>query len=286
MPGATVQEIVRGSLDAGVDWFDTAEAYGRGQSEEALAGALLAAGREPGSVVVATKWFPIFRTAQSIRSTVEDRVAYLSPFPVDLHQIHAGFGALSSKGAQMKAMAELVESGRIRAVGVSNFSARGMYRSARVLEKYGLPLASNQVRYSLLDRGIERNGVLSAARNLGATIIAYSPLAQGILSGKFHREPEAASGLRGPRRFQKRFRRQGLERSALVVSALQEIADGRGVTPAQVALRWLLDAQGDLVVAIPGASNPEQARENAEVMGFELTDKEIRTLDRASRDFH
>jgi aryl-alcohol dehydrogenase-like predicted oxidoreductase len=285
MPQETVDEIVRASIEGGIDWFDTAEAYGRGRSEEALSTALQAAGRTNGSVVIATKWFPLLRTAGSIAKTFEDRVSALSPYGIDLHQIHVGFGALSSKRAQVEAMARLAVAGRIRAVGVSNFSGRAMRLAARVLERNGLPLASNQVRYSLLDRRIERNGVLDAAKELGATIIAYSPLAQGILTGKFHDDPERVKRLGGPRRWQRPFRKSGLRKSAPVVEALASIAREHGVTPGQVALRWLADANGGTVVAIPGASNARQARENAGVLDFELNREQVATLDRVSRPF-
>lgn len=281
----TVEGIVRTSLEGGIDWFDSAEAYGGGRSETALAEALRAADREAGSVVIATKWLPLLRRAGSIRRTLDERLAHLSPYAIDLHQIHVGFGALSTKRAQVETMARLAEAGRIRAVGVSNFSAGAMRRAARVLERHGLPLASNQVRYSLLDRRIESNGVLEAARDLGSTIIAYSPLAQGVLSGKFHRDPERVKRLSRARRAQGPLRSGGLRRSAPVVEALESIAEKRQVTPAQVALRWLLDAHGDVVTVIPGASNVEQARENAGVLGFRLSEEEVAKLDQVSKAF-
>ncbi len=277
-----VNDIVRVSLDGGIDWFDTAEAYGAGRSEDSLAAALQAAGRPNGSVVIATKWMPLLRTAGSIRRTLDARLAHLSPYGIDLHQIHIGFGALATKRAQVEAMAELAEAGRIRAVGVSNFSARAMRLAARVLERHGLPLASNQVRYSLLDRRIETNGVLAAARELGVTIIAYSPLAQGLLSGRFHEDPDRVKPIAGPRRFQRAFRPSGLRRSAPVVAALASVAKAHGVSPAQVALRWLIQARGETVVAIPGASNVRQATANAGVLDFELSEEEVVGLDRVS----
>ncbi len=284
LPKDTVDDIVGASLDGGIDWFDTAEAYGSGRSETALSTALRAAGREPGSVVIATKWLPVLRTARSIGRTLEQRLEHLSPFGIDLHQIHIGFGALSTKRAQVTAMAELARAGRIRAVGVSNFTARAMRGAARVLERHGLPLASNQVRYSLLDRGIEARGVLDTARELGVTIIAYSPLAQGLLSGKFHDDPQRLEQLEGPRRRLRPFRPRGLRKSAPVVAALRSIADAHGVTPAQVALRWLVQAHPHVVV-IPGASKVAQARENAAALDLELTGHEVRTLDEVSRPF-
>jgi aryl-alcohol dehydrogenase-like predicted oxidoreductase len=282
MTQQTVDDIVRASLEGGVDWFDTAEAYGAGRSEEALAAALGAAGRENGSVVIATKWYPLGRTARSIRKTLKDRLTHLAPYGIDLHQIHIGLGSLSSKRAQVEAMARLAEEGRIRAVGVSNFSARATRLAARVLGRHGLPLASNQVRYNLLDRRIERNGVLQAARETGATIIAYSPLAQGILTGRFHEDPGAARRLGLPRRWMPAFRPGGLRRSAPIVRALVSIARERGVTAAQVALRWIVQVHGEMVVAIPGASNAHQARDNAGALDFELSEQEVAELDRVS----
>ncbi|MCG6987165.1 MAG: aldo/keto reductase [Gemmatimonadetes bacterium] len=285
MPDETVKDVVQASLEGGIDWFDTAEAYGKGLSEKRVAGALQDLGQEPGSVVIATKWFPVMRTAGSIRRTLDQRLAHLAPFAIDLHQIHLGIGGFSTKRAQVELMAELADEGRIRAVGVSNFSARATRLAGRVLERHGLPLASNQVRYSLLDRRIESNGVLDTAREMGVTIIAYSPLAQGLLSGRFHDDPSQLKRLGRPRSLQRAFRPRGLRKSAPVVSALQAVAETRGVTTAQVALRWLVDMHPGVVVAIPGASKVAQARENAGALGFELSEAEIETLDRASQAF-
>lgn len=180
----------------------------------------------------------------------------------------------------MDVMADLVEQGKISAVGVSNFSARSMRRAHAALARRGLPLASNQVKYSLLDRRIERNGVLDAARELGMTIIAYSPLEMGLLSGKFHRDAELLKSRPIGRRFALR---RKIERSRPLVAALEEIADRRGVTPAQVALNWIINAHEDTVVAIPGASRPPHAQESAGAMAFILTQEEISRLDELTR---
>ena len=285
LPQAVVNDIVGASLNGGVRWFDTAEAYGAGRSEAALAAALQAGGQEDGSVVIATKWLPRLRTAGSIGRTIGVRLRHLAPYSIDLHQIHTDSHALATKRAQLDAMARLVEAGRIRAVGVSNFSARAMHRASRTLARHGLCLASNQVRYNLLDRRIESNGVMETARELGATIIAYSPLAQGLLSGVFHDHPERLARLSGPRLQHRAFQPDGLNTSAPVVQALRSIAATHGATPAQVALRWLVQAQGDVVVAIPGASSPDQARENAGALRIELTEAEISALDHVSEPF-
>ncbi len=284
LPPETENAIVAASLAAGVTWFDTAEMYGAGHSEAALSRALLAAGKRPGDVVVATKWFPAFRTSASIRATIGERLAHLAPFGIDLYQIHQPI-AFATVAAQMAAMAALVESGRIRTVGVSNFLAGRMRASHRALAALGKPLVSNQVRYSLLHRGIETNGVLDAAKELGITIIAYSPLAQGVLTGKFHRDPGLIRGRSGPRKWLGDFRRRGLEKSRPVITALEGIGAAHGATPAQVALAWLLQLHGEAVVAIPGATSVEQARENAAAADLRLTPAEIMRLDEVSRTF-
>ena len=275
-----VNRIVAASLQGGVSWFDTAEFYGRGRSERALAAALQAAGMAPGQVVVATKWWPMFRGAGSIRATVGERVEALRPYAIDLHQVHSPL-ALASTAAQMQAMADLVAAGIVRAVGVSNFSGARMAAAQQALSRRGLGLATNQVRYSLLDRAIEKNGVLAQAKAQGTSIIAYSPLAQGVLTGRFHRDPQTIAVISRTRRMKPAFRR--LEAARPLVEALAEIGAAHGGSAAQVALAWLLQFHGDLVVAIPGASSVEQAASNAGAMQLILTRAELDRIDQLSQ---
>ncbi|MHB1681759.1 MAG: aldo/keto reductase [Bacilli bacterium] len=273
-----IREIVAVSLAGGVNWFDTAEAYGRGQSERALARALNSLGRSSGSVVVATKWWPVARTADSLTRTIGQRAGCLEPYPIDLYQIHQPY-SLSSISKQMRAMAGLVKEGRIRYAGVSNFSATQMREAHDVLQQFGVPLVSNQVKYSLLDRRIESNGILDAAKELGIGIIAYSPLEQGILSGRFHNH-EAISG---PRRLQRQFRASQLQRSFPLIEQLRLTADRHGKTISQVALNWLVNRHGEAVFAIPGASNIGQAKSNTETLTFSLDPEEVERIDRVSQ---
>jgi aryl-alcohol dehydrogenase-like predicted oxidoreductase len=282
LPQATADAVIAAALARGVNWFDTAEIYGRGRSEEALARALKAAGRKSGDVIVADKWWPVPRTAASIGKTIDDRLRHLEGFAIDLYQVHQPF-SFSSVEAQMDAMADLVETKKIRAVGVSNFSARAMRRAHAALAQRGLPLATNQVRYSLIDRRIEADGTLSAAKELGVTIIAYSPLAQGILSGKFHDDPALIRSRVGPRRFLPSFRAKGIERTRPLIEELKRIARERGVTPSQVALNWLIHFHGEAVVVIPGASRPQHAEEAGGALDFRLTGEEMTRLDALSR---
>jgi aryl-alcohol dehydrogenase-like predicted oxidoreductase len=279
-----IQNITAAALKGGINWFDTAEGYGNGESEKALAAGLRGLGKRPGEVVVATKWRPLLRWSGNISSSIGDRIECLSPFPIDLYQIHNPF-SFSSIQSQMRAMARLVRDGKIRTVGVSNFSRKQMEKARRELERFGLPLVSNQVRYSLLDRRIETNGVLRAAGDQGVTIIAYSPLAQGILSGKFHDDPALVRGRPGVRKYMPAFSRRGLERSRPVVEALRRIAPKYGATPARAALNWLIAFHGPTVVAIPGASRAGQAEDIAAAMDFRMSDEDAAELDRVSAAF-
>jgi aryl-alcohol dehydrogenase-like predicted oxidoreductase len=283
IPQSIVDQVVEASLAGGINWFDTAEMYGNGASERALAVALKHAGKNNGDVVVATKWSPIFRTAKSIGSTIQQRLSCLSPFAIDLHQVHNPMG-LSSVEAEMNAMAALVSDKRIRSVGVSNFGEARMRRAHAALARHGLVLASNQVKYSLLDRRVESKGTLAAARELGVTIIAYSPLEQGLLTGKYHQNPEYVRTRPGPRKWMGRFRAKGLGRSRPLVEELGRIAQAHGATSAQVALAWLYQFHSNVVV-IPGASRPEQAVENRGALEVTLSPRELNQLDQLSRQF-
>jgi aryl-alcohol dehydrogenase-like predicted oxidoreductase len=273
--------IIQTALDGGINWFDTAEIYGAGVSERSLADGLKAAGKRPGDVVVATKWFPLFRTAGNIPHTISNRIRFLEGYPIDLYYVHNP-SSFSSPEAEMNAMADLAEAGKIRSVGVSNFGPERMRRAHAALQKRGLPLAANQVRYSLLYRRIEIDGTLETAKELGVTITAYTPLASGLLSGKYHKNPELLKSK--PFFWRARIQRQ-LEASRPLVAVLEEIAAKYQATAAQVALNWLIYFNGEIVVTIPGATKASQAAESAAAMKFKLSDAELARLDELSRSF-
>jgi len=265
---------VQAGLDGGINWFDTAELYGTGVSETSLATALKIAGKKDADVVVATKWWPLFRTARNIPKTINDRLRFLDGYSIDNYMVHQPF-SFSSPEAEMEEMAKLVEAGKIRSVGVSNFNPDQMLRAHRQLQKHGLPLAVNQVRYSLLDRTIEKNGILETAKELGVTIIAYTPLESGLLTGKYHKNPEL---LEKKSPFYRVRLRRGIEKSRALVSVLEEIGEKHKVTAAQVALNWVINSQGDCIVTIPGVTNVSQAVESAGAMNFKLSGDEIARL--------
>ncbi len=280
MPASQRNQIVQAALNGGVNWFDTAELYGWGRSERGLAEALTQAGKTNAEVRIATKWNPMLRTARPITRTIRTRQTNLEGYTIDLYQIHAPV-SFATRRSEMNAMADLVDSGQIGAIGVSNFNARQMRRAHEILHSRGMRLAANQVRYNLADRRIESNGILDTAKELGITIIAYSPLFMGLLSGKFHSDPQSFDRLPIIRR---RMLHRRFGQSGELVNALEQIARAHGTTAAQVALNWLINAHGDTVVAIPGASTVSQAKENAEAMRFTLTDQEAVQIDALSRE--
>jgi len=275
-----IQNVVRLSLEGGINWFDTAELYGNGASEKALAASLQKLGKKPGEVIIATKWWPMFRTASNIAKTIDDRLKALEPYPIDLYQVHQPYG-FSSEQEEMKAMAELVKAKKIRYVGVSNFSAQKMRNAWETLQKEGINLVSNQVRYSLLDRKIESNGIMDTAKELGISIIAYSPLAQGLVTGKFHDNPALIRNL-GYRKHMPAFKPRGVEKSKPVVELVKTLAQKYKVTTSQVALNWLIHYHGETVVAIPGATKESHAQENTGAMKFILSPEDLALLHEVS----
>jgi aryl-alcohol dehydrogenase-like predicted oxidoreductase len=270
--------IIKAALDGGINWFDTAEMYGLGESERSLSQGLNDLGIADSQVVIATKWLPLLRTAGTIYHNIEYRQRALAGYTIDLFMVHQPWG-LSPPEAEMDAMANLVKAGRIRSVGVSNFDAERMVRAYEALQRHNLPLAVNQMHYSLLQREIESNGVLDTARALGVTIIAYTPLGSGLLTGKYHKDPELLEQKPFPQRM---MLRRDLERTRPLIEAMDEIAAAHNATIAQVALNWVVNFHGETIVTIPGATKVEQARDNAGALNFKLTENEMARLDELS----
>jgi aryl-alcohol dehydrogenase-like predicted oxidoreductase len=279
IPQEDKNAIIKAALDGGINFFDTAEMYGMGVSEQSLAAGLKAAGKTDAEVVIETKWFPFLRTAGNIPHSIANRQHFLGGYTISNFMVHQPW-SFSSPEAEMNAMADLVEAGKIRSVGVSNFSPARMRRAHAALQKRGLPLALNQVYYNLLHRNIETDGTLAVAKELGITIVAYTPLERGLLSGKYHKDPTLLPHMSVVRR---KMMARNLERSRPLVNAMDEIAAKYQVTIAQVALNWLINFNGETVITIPGATKPRQAAEAANAMSFRLSDSELARLDELSR---
>jgi aryl-alcohol dehydrogenase-like predicted oxidoreductase len=268
---ADERAALEASIAAGVNLFDTAAMYGNGASERRLGE--LARGKE---ILIATKFPPGFLSGtDSMPKALDASLARLGRSTVDLYQHHFPTNRVSIPKL-MDRMADAVAAGKIRAVGVSNYSAAQMRVAHAALAHRGIPLASNQVEYSLLHRRPEVDGVLDTCQELGITLIAYQPLASGALTGKY------TTGVKptGLRRFMGHFRGQGAEAVAPVVTLLREIGERYGATPAQVALRWLIE--NETVLPIPGAKSGRQAADNAGALAFRLAPAEIEALDRAT----
>ncbi len=282
--GKDIKDIVKASINGGINWFDTAELYGWGESERALSRSLNELNIPRNNIIIATKWWPLLRTAGSITATIEKRLSALNASKIDLYQIHNSF-SFSSISNEMKEMAKLIEQGKIRYIGVSNFSAKGMRKAHKELSKYGLTLVSNQVNYSLLKRQIEKNGVLDTAKELGISLIAYSPLGRGLLTGKFHDNPDLINSRHIFRRYYASLNKKKLKASSSVVKALKSIALKYQVTPSQIALNWVINVQGETVVTIPGATKAGQASDNSGTMNFELSEDDLGYLSEVSFSF-
>lgn len=259
------------SLAAGVTLFDTAAFYSNGASERRLGE--LARGHP---VIIASKFpgNPFFRT-KNLPKELDASLERLGRTTVDLYQHHFP-SRLVAIPELMDLLADAVAGGKIKAVGVSNYSADQMRTAHAALARRGIPLASNQVEYSLLHRQPEVNGVLDACRELGVTLIAYSPLAMGALTGKY----STGSRPSGLRRLVPSFNRKHMAAIQPIIAILRAIGDSYGKTPSQVALRWLLE--NPLVLPIPGAKNSTQAISNAGALTFRLAPEEIEALDRAT----
>ncbi len=277
-------EIIKSSWEGGINWFDTAEMYGWGASEKCVSRGLQKINASVENVIIATKWHPIARRAKRMFRSIEEQIQRLSPYKITLYQIHSPT-SLSSIKKEMEVMAELLKSGVIRCAGVSNYSANQMRKAHTYLEKLGFPLVSNQVHYSLLNRRIERNGILKTAQELGITIIAYSPLEQGLLTGKFHDNPNLIKTRVGWRKYFPLYRPSGLERTKPVIDTLKKIAEKCNATSSQVALNWTINFHGDRVVAIPGATHTEQAIQNLGTFNFRLSESDMNEIDKVSRGF-
>lgn len=267
-------EVIKTAIDSGMNLIDTAEIYGSGYAECSVARALKAAGTSPGEVVITTKWFPALKRAKSMRKSAKKSTERLTPYPIDLYLVHMPL-SISSISTQMNEMADLLESGMIRAVGVSNFSAERMIKAHDALAERGIPLAANQVNFSLLKRSIESNGILETAKELGVTIMAYTPLGQGLLTGKLHLNPELLEKMP---RFRRGRLRSGLRKTKQLIESLESIALEHDATVAQVVLSWTTNYHGDTIIAIPGASKTYQAEQNAEAMKIRLTSEQMEVI--------
>lgn len=271
---ADVQQVFQTALQAGINFFDTAEVYGFGNSERILG--RLVKSHNP-DVITTTKFFPYpWRIwPGALINALRSSLRRLQLKAVDQYLIHWPFSAMSVESL-MKAMAGAVKEGLTRWVGVSNFNLSQMKRAQAALGRFGIRLASNQVAFSLIEQGPLRSGLLDACHEMGITLVAYSPLAQGVLTGKYtpHNPPP---GVR------RRWSRQvNLDRLPGLIALMTEIGQSYGgKTPAQVAINWTM-MRG--AVPIPGAKNRLQMEDNLGAAGWRMTGEEAQALEKAAAE--
>ncbi len=259
-----LEAAYRSTLDAGINFLDTAEVYGFGASEKFL-GKFTQADKRP--VVIASKFAPLpwrWQKGQLI-GALRGTLRRLNRSTLDLYQIHWPSPPVAIE-TWMDALADAVDAGLTRAVGVSNYDAGQTRRAHEALAKRGIALATNQVEYSLLDRSPEPNGVFAACRELGITLIAkYTPTSPPPF----------------PR--SRQYNRDYLARIQPLIRLIKQIGEAHaGKTPAQVALNWVICKEA---IPIPGAKTLQQAQHNAGALGWRLTEVEVTALDEASRSF-
>jgi aryl-alcohol dehydrogenase-like predicted oxidoreductase len=268
---ADLKLAFQAAINKGITFLDTAEIYGLGKSEELLGKFI----KETNATTqIASKYMPLpwrFRS-EDLADAVTASLKRLRMPSMDLYQVHWPFPSLLSQEGLMNALADEVEQGRIKAIGVSNYNAEQMREAHKLLARRGIPLAVNQMRYSLITREIESNGVMAAAQELDVTILAYSPLAQGLLTGKY----TATNPPSGARSMDQRFKGAGLRKVQPLLEKLSELGEKYGKTQAQVALNWLMCQPG--VIPIPGIKSAAQVDQNAGALGWELSTKEVAEL--------
>ncbi|MGI8755161.1 MAG: aldo/keto reductase [Acidimicrobiales bacterium] len=270
----TIRDAWQTSIDAGATFFDTAEVYGDGESERII-GRLLAEDPERArSVQLATKFMPVpwkLNVKGALIDSLRASIDRLGVETIDLYQIHGPI-SLRGQGALAEALAAAHDVGLTKAVGVSNYSAREVRAIHGALAKAGVALATNQIEFSLLRRGPETSGLLAACAELSVLPLAYSPIGQGRLTGKYS-VANPPPGKRG-------FSDHPMERVDEVVAELRRIGKAHDVdSPSQVALRWIM-AKG--AVPIPGAKNRVQAEANAGALDWDLTAHEVAMLDQVA----
>ena len=267
----TAIAITHRALDLGINLIDTAEIYGFGASERIVGRAIH--GRRD-EAFVASKVFPVLPLSAVVQQRGVASADRLGIDTIDLYQVHWP-NPVVPLSQTMQGMATLQRRRIIRHAGVSNFSLAQWQEAERAL---GGAVLSNQVKYNLAQRGPEAD-LLPWAQANDRLIIAYSPLAQGLLSARY----DAANRPGGVRANNSLFLPENLSRAQPMLDALREVASAHGATPAQVALAWLIRRPN--VVAIPGASSVAQLEANAAAADLELTDDEDARLSGASEAF-
>jgi len=264
-------ETIKISLEKGINWIDTAEVYGNGFSEE-LIGKIL--GEKRKDVIIATKVSGSHAKHQDVIAACEGSLKRLRTDYIDLYQFHWP-NLYVPVEETMTVIEDLVKQGKVKYIGVSNFPVPLVKEAQKALKESFI--VSNQVRYNLVSREIDKE-ILPYCLSSNISIIAYSPIAQGLLTGKYTHDKKPDDSLRKDAPL---FSEPNYSQIIKFIELLTDFAQKIDKKPAQIALRWLIEKKG--VVAIPGAKNKKQAEQNAEAMGWKLDEEILKKLDEESK---
>ncbi len=266
---ADCREAMERAVELGINLVDTAEAYGDGHSERVMSRAIRNVGRD--HVFVATKVGGWHLRADDVKRACAASLRRLGVRDIDLYQVHwPDPWSQVPLRETMKALEALHRAGRIRNIGVSNFAVRDLEEARSHLSR--TDIASNQVRYNMLQRDVEAE-VVPYCKREGIAVLAWSPIGKGVLTGKYHDGKRPKDRVRAEEDL---FKPANLRATAPLIRELRKIGRGHGKKPGQVALAWLRRHRH--VIPIPGAKRPSQAEEHAAAAGWSLTSRELRTL--------
>jgi aryl-alcohol dehydrogenase-like predicted oxidoreductase len=277
--------LVKQTLDAGINFFDTADVYHLGESEEYL-GKSLAARRD--KVVIATKvrgrWSPdvndVGLSRRHIRWSLEQSLRRLGTDYIDLYQVH-GWDAKTPLEETLSTLNDLVREGKVRYIGASNFAGWHLAKALGVSDRRGWErFVTLQPLYNLMTRELE-NELLPLCRDQGLGVLAWSPLSAGFLTGKYRRGETRPQGARREDREKVYLQVDEEEKGMRVVDELEKIGKVHGGSVAQAALNWVV-AQEGVTSAIIGARSPAQLEDNLKALQWDLTSDEIARLDALS----
>lgn len=270
---ADLLSVYEESLKSGVNFFDTAEIYGMGNSEKII-GRCIRKGKAEVAPVITTKFmpFPWRFGSKALKKALIKSFKRLGLNKVDLYQIHQPYNATQ----WVNAIADVYQEGLIGAVGVSNYSTELFKRTYEILDNRGIKLASNQMQFSLLYRKHEFEGLLKLCQELKVTFLAYTPIAQGVLTGKYTPQSPPRGILRS-----RRYGKAMLERVQPLIKVMTEISENNGGKPlVQIAINWVLSKGA---IPIVGAKNMKQIKDNVGALNWQLSDEDVARLDDASK---
>jgi len=272
----SIDEAFSYCVEKGIQLWDTAEVYGRGRSETILGNCIKRHDDlcRQQNVMIASKFFPMpwNVSRSSFRSSLQESLKRLQVQCLDLYQIHSPAFTTRTCEYWAESLGDAVKAGLIKTVGVSNFSIEQVRRTHAVLKRYGVPLAVNQIEFSLLRNNPDRSGMLDVCKELGVTVLAYSPLGMGRLTGKYNKN-NSPQGWRLLSNY-------NMAEVDPIVDVLKEIGQLHNKTPSQVAINWVI-CKG--AVPLVGVKNRRQAEDNFGALGWRLTPEEVKVLDAVSK---